>query len=380
MTTLFIPTRLKVGYQNREDTYTNKLAYVIYYDSKGKLRKETSWESWRNKSIKHNEYDNVPTSGFILNRNGGGVKDYYYWNARSEFVRVYDPRGFEFEISIPNLLFILSISGSTPGKGLEGEFVYGWDGANLVLLPVNSQDYKLSMNFTNKQTNKIDRKSLIIGGSYTIKSDKQNNAFLYLGKLNYMNVRYDGFTKNTAKDVFVSLDKDIRFHTFKISELAECVDSNIHEKYADLRIKYDNSIFNLTFDKIEVEETTYDKNVNIQYTRIKNIPDDVLNNYDDKIISNLKHFYFDLKQNKNNYYNYNQFRIYNEYILNEKGVKSSYNFLVNNSLKFLLKENNIEYVNVYLYLSGIKISLNDLNKLNTWDYSKKTIDYVRSIE
>ena len=42
---IYIPKRLNVGYQNREDTYTVKIAYVIYYDEKGKLRKETSWNN-----------------------------------------------------------------------------------------------------------------------------------------------------------------------------------------------------------------------------------------------------------------------------------------------------------------------------------------------
>lgn len=28
---LFIPTKIKVGYQNRSDTYTKKLAYIILF-------------------------------------------------------------------------------------------------------------------------------------------------------------------------------------------------------------------------------------------------------------------------------------------------------------------------------------------------------------
>lgn len=31
---IYIPKKIKVGYQNRSDTYTKKLAYVIYYDEK----------------------------------------------------------------------------------------------------------------------------------------------------------------------------------------------------------------------------------------------------------------------------------------------------------------------------------------------------------
>lgn len=61
-----------MGFQTRNDTYTKKLAYVIYYDEKGKLRKEPSWNSWRDKKIDPEEFDNVPTEGFVLNKKVGG--------------------------------------------------------------------------------------------------------------------------------------------------------------------------------------------------------------------------------------------------------------------------------------------------------------------
>lgn len=62
---LFIPNRIRVGFQTRNDTYTKKLAYVIYYDEKGKLRKEPSWNSWRDKKIDPEEFDNVPTEASV---------------------------------------------------------------------------------------------------------------------------------------------------------------------------------------------------------------------------------------------------------------------------------------------------------------------------
>lgn len=39
-TKMNIPEILNVGYQERHGTYTGKLAYVVYTDAKGKLRKE----------------------------------------------------------------------------------------------------------------------------------------------------------------------------------------------------------------------------------------------------------------------------------------------------------------------------------------------------
>ena len=48
-TSIFVPNKIHVGYQERSDTYTGRLAYVIYTDEKGKLRKENSWNGWRDK-------------------------------------------------------------------------------------------------------------------------------------------------------------------------------------------------------------------------------------------------------------------------------------------------------------------------------------------
>ena len=79
---MFIPKKIKSGYNKREDCYTGKLAYVIYYDEKGKLRKETSWNSWRKEELGDDEYDNSPTDGFVLNKKVGGTS-WSSWNTRS---------------------------------------------------------------------------------------------------------------------------------------------------------------------------------------------------------------------------------------------------------------------------------------------------------
>lgn len=179
-TTIYVPKRIKVGFNNRDDTYTGKLAYVIYYDEKGKLRKETSWNSWRNKEIDSEEYNNEPISGFVLNKKVG---DYSgdWGNHRQAYCRIYDPRGFEFEITINNLLFILEHCTCYPGKGLEGDFVYGWDGKDLILLPTKSPDY-IEIEKYSKRINErkaFKGKDLIIGATYLT---KDNEEWVYMGR------------------------------------------------------------------------------------------------------------------------------------------------------------------------------------------------------
>lgn len=178
--TFFIPQKIKVGYNKREDTYTGKLAYVIYYDQLGVLRKETSWKNWRDSKLGEDDFGNTPTSGFVLNRHAGGYCS--GWDHRQSYCRVYDPRGFEIEITIDNLLWILDWSDCYKGKGLDGEFVYGWSGTDLVLIPVVTEDYKKSKEFSDKLFTKpkLDKTDLIPGCSYKSKSQGE---VIYIGEL-----------------------------------------------------------------------------------------------------------------------------------------------------------------------------------------------------
>lgn len=176
---IFIPKQINVGFQKRSDTYTQMLAYIIYFDEKGVLRKEPSWNIWRDVKIPNQIVDNVPTEGFVLNKQAGGYS--YGWQHRQAYIRVYDPRGFEFEIEVENLLYILDNCNAIKGKGLEGKFVYGWDSGKILLLPLSSPDYiKLEEYNTLRNKNSyIKGKDLVVGATYlTLK----NTQMVYLGR------------------------------------------------------------------------------------------------------------------------------------------------------------------------------------------------------
>lgn len=227
---IFMPNTIKVGYQERESTYTGKLAYIIYYDEKGTLRKETSWNSWRDLSIEPQEFKNEPTSGFVLNKKAGGYST--GWNHRQTYVRVYDPRGFEFEITIPNLLYILENTSSIKGKGLEGEFVYGWDGTELILVPVSSPDYKDMAEYNRivHANRKFKIKDMIPGATYLTKDNKE---IIYVGRF----PRYDWNGEKYKSNYYYFRYANNRGWEI-ISSLAKVIDVISEEpvdNYADIR-------------------------------------------------------------------------------------------------------------------------------------------------
>lgn len=228
--TIFLPKTIKVGYQNRSDTYTGQLAYVIYYDQKGKLRKETSWEGWRDKKIEPQEFPNEPTSGFVLNKKVGDYDN--GWDHRHAYTRVYDPRNFEFEITIENLLYILENTSSIKGKGLEGEFVYGWDNKDLILIPIDSPDYKemSELNSLRHEKKKFEGKNLVLGGTY---KSNNNNELIYLGRFYESN----SDNKEAKAYFFYNRNSDYgKITTIKslTGNIIDTIDENCVGDYSDL--------------------------------------------------------------------------------------------------------------------------------------------------
>ncbi len=342
---IFLPKKIKVGFNTRSDTYTGKLGYVIYHDGKV-WRKEKSWESWRenyispeeledkkrtefkqrienairshehiklncsknpsnyaeyykkyaimssdeylkeqnldnydefdyrhrnlssDEGVKPVEFENEPTEGFVLNKKVGGTR--YEWNPRQTYTRVYDPRGFEFEITIPNLLYILENTNSIKGKGLEGKFIYGWSGTELVLIPEAAPEYSKMQKFTELQDKKVSKKDLVLGGIYLnarnenvvfLKEDysfdyqgrkSDNKSLWFYSESNYNKTftaaigtikEYSGNTTDNYSDLLDALDKNIYYKPLKeVIYTYEEANKWYIEKYMNGK-SYDNQLF-----------------------------------------------------------------------------------------------------------------------------------------
>lgn len=238
---LFIPKKLKVGFQNRGDTFNGKLAYVIYYDEKGKLRKEGSWKSWCDSKIPSIEIDNVPTPNFVLNK---GIHASTDWGSDRVAVRVHDPRDFELEIKVSNLMSILAHSDVTK-RDIVQDMVYAWNKDTLVLLPTNSEAYQNAIKFTEKQDKKVGIKELIEGATYSVK--KEDILYTYLGHFDKWDFKsvyvdlsdsYHGSNQVLDKIVHTKIGKkhwfyaDGYFYDNIAGKLAECVSKEVDQDYA----------------------------------------------------------------------------------------------------------------------------------------------------
>jgi hypothetical protein len=317
MEKLIIPKKIKVGFNRRPDTYSGKLGYVIYHDGKV-WRKENSWENWREKEateeqirenieyynenyhkknplvhkeinqhelipkyfLKHRnmqvgvepiEFDNAPTEGFVLNKKVGGYAS--DWGSfRQAYARVFDPRGFEFEITLPNLLYILEYSNSIKGKGLEGKFVYSWDKKDLVLLPVDSPDYEKCVEFTEMQKNKISAKDLVPGISYVT---KQRENMIYMGRFDWNTLEYNReihvknenvYQTKTVKTHVFYIAKNDTFHIQSgISNISHALSNDVVQNYADLILKLDekkemHKIVDFVYEKKDLKVPDFDNN------------------------------------------------------------------------------------------------------------------------
>lgn len=265
---LFIPTKIRIGFVTRTDTFTGKLAYIIYYDEKGKIRKEPSWNSWRDKSIPFLELDNTPMLGYMLNR---GVERYGYHGSGRSMIRVHDPRDFEFEISIDNLVGIL-MNNDVSKRDIQGECVFAWAGSDLILLPVNSEEYKTSQRYTEKQSQKVSTKELIKGATYVKKKD--HTHYRYLGHFEWFDYEDKTTLRQTVKkgkkhlfytdvqkrdDNYNLIDEyETVIAPMNTSLLSECVAPDVDPKYPEVRKQFEDSVNSAEFTGFREELITVD--------------------------------------------------------------------------------------------------------------------------
>lgn len=134
-----IPDKVKVGFQKRGNALTNMLGFVVEQDKKG-WKQSVAWERWRNHEIEPLIMDNIPKTGYVINKSLTHQPFSSFGNPRTK-VRVHCPDGFEIEISTENLIEILEVSNISK-KLIDSECVLGWFGREIWLIPIDTEIYR----------------------------------------------------------------------------------------------------------------------------------------------------------------------------------------------------------------------------------------------
>lgn len=184
---LIVPAKCRVGFQNRANALEGVLGFVVRHDAKGKISSLKNFEGWRDKTIDPVDFDNVPTEGFVINI---PVRHGDYWNAGVQKVRVHDPRGFEIEIVMDNLIHLIE-NAVIDHRTINGKLVYAWSGNRLVLLSASSEQYAECVSYTARQDMKVSAKDLIVGATYRRK--KSDALFVYMGKHKIVDKRFNQY-------------------------------------------------------------------------------------------------------------------------------------------------------------------------------------------
>ncbi len=354
-TNLFIPSKIKVGFQERKDTFTGKLAYVIYFDEKGVLRKETSWKSWIDPKIETIEIENSPRAGYIFNK---GQQRYGHWGSGRSVIRVYDPRDFEFEISVDNLIGLLMHS-DVSKRDIVEECVYAWAGKELVLLPTNSEEYKQSVEYTKKQSEKISSKDLLKGCSYNQK--KADESLIYVGHFEWFDWGYNrDYSKNAhrslgKKHVFYN-EKHKSFSVPSVSTFSSVNNNQPVENYAE--------IVDLFFSTINSQ-----KIVEIKVVPFSKKSNDYYNYMYRKVEENC----FEMVQTSNNYENDFTY-------LNRQNQRINFVFENNNCERINSKTNHLSYYNYHKPPPETALYKEVLAKVQEYGLNEKNVSVNEKIK
>jgi len=143
-------------------------------------------------------------------------------------------------------LYILENTSCIKGKGLEGKFVYGMNGKDLILIPCDSPDYKQLKEFNDKmrQGIKFNMKNMIKGATYL---NSRNEELVFVGRYEYHD-SYSSVKKTPKKYYFYNRGKkydwqdEVGYFTSYSSvgqSIIECTNENCCVDYAEIFDKFE---------------------------------------------------------------------------------------------------------------------------------------------
>lgn len=176
-----------------DTTREDNLSYMCQYETtkSGEIapnvkKMQETGRSWRRGGDKEGVIiDNIPTKDIYV---GSSVSR---WSTSNKLFRVTDPRGFTIEIPTDNLATLLHHTTVVKGY-VQEECVWGKDGNNHILLPINSEPYKISKEKQAVLDNKlIPIKDLNVGDWVKFFEDDKEYYFLGRVKITWKLVGYE---------------------------------------------------------------------------------------------------------------------------------------------------------------------------------------------
>lgn len=232
MTNIKIFPKVYVGFQGRRGQDEVPLGFLTPHtdDAAGQKRRDTV-DNWargygHSKTFNSVELDNEPMIGFEVGRSirrSGG------WNGSgASYVRVKDPRGFELEITIENLVMIMTGNLIDNGE-IMTECVWGRDGNRNILLPTNSEPYRASKQMAKSLSEVISLKEVKPGDTIKLLDGTEG---VYLGGMHALYKesyyrRETGLKVSNKRYVLREGDKLVGRTTLKVSEIVNKVEKKL---------------------------------------------------------------------------------------------------------------------------------------------------------
>jgi len=229
-----IPDQMFVAFvRSNQDGYVHK-GYTIPYgtDSASKKRQlnlRHSTHADREGGLEPVVLENKPMYGFKISRklraNG--------WRSDIQTVSIEDPRGFEFEVSVANLIMLTDSNLIHNGEIIQ-QCVWARDGAINILLPINSQPYLDAVVNTERVSKRVNTRSVkpgnkvllhdgikgvYMGSMYTIMRDYNRNLSISQKKKHIVRVEGDSGTS-------------VEYHGYPTMKISEVLDSTPQTKEA----------------------------------------------------------------------------------------------------------------------------------------------------
>jgi hypothetical protein len=205
-----------VNFQRRPDD-TVPLGFMTYYETNAPaaFNKRKSaidyYASYTNSSNPMNGIivDNTPMIGFRISRSLRRLG----WHNQNTVIRIEDPRGFDIDITIANMIMLTDNNLLENGEILR-ECVWGRDGNVNVLLPVNSSPYMQAVANTARNGTHVNVRTVQAGDHVILKNGKTGR---YMGSL--YGIEWHIQTNGYRKPQTVTLSRrDKKFHYIRTVE------------------------------------------------------------------------------------------------------------------------------------------------------------------